>query len=172
MCLGAGSSALTGYGIDLDVRQRWLALGLEYITVVDYLMVAGQTDASKVTSTGRRVWQQHHKPLLWFQQRGTLAHRRRGGATDLIRSPHVEDSDMNQDARTWEQSRRAFAEIVRVFTNPPDVICDPCMGWGTTLEACVSQARPRVIGIEVLPERYAYACQRLGLAPVADEAAD
>jgi len=37
------------------------------------------------------------------------------------------------------------------------------MGWGTTLEACVRLDRSHCIGIELLPERYASARQRLGL---------
>jgi DNA modification methylase len=59
----------------------------------------------------------------------------------------------------------AFQTIVRIYTKTADVILDPMMGWGTTLEACLSFDRTRCIGIELLPERYAYACQRLGLGP-------
>ena len=73
---------------------------------------------------------------------------------------------MGQEARLWEQDLIVFQEIIRIFTNGPDVILDPGMGWGTTLRAAVSLDRPHVMGIELLPERYSYACQQLGLAPV------
>jgi hypothetical protein len=51
------------------------------------------------------------------------------------------------------------------------VILDPMMGWGTTLEACVTLDRPRCIGIELLPDRYASARQRVGLVDDAPPAA-
>jgi DNA modification methylase len=100
--------------------------------------------------------------VLWFQKPGTKFHRRRGGTRDRVVGT-VHDTSYDQAARPWEQSLASFQQLVRSHTNPPDVICDPMMGWGTTLEACLSQCRPRVIGIELLAERYAYACQRLGL---------
>ena len=57
---------------------------------------------------------------------------------------------------------------MRIFTNTQDVICDPCMGSGTTLLAAHQLARPRVIGIERDPTPYRIACDRLAplIAPV------
>jgi hypothetical protein len=164
---------LVGWGIDLQVRQCFKDAGLEYITVGCYHMPSTRSKASKWTSTGKRSWQEHHKPLLWFQQPGGKRHQRRAGGNDTIctRVAGSAHPVMDQQAREWEQDRVAFEEIVRLFTNTADVILDPMMGWGTTLEACVRLDRPRCIGIELKPDRYAYACQRLGLAPTA-EAAD
>jgi hypothetical protein len=155
---------LTGWGIDLEVRQGWNQAGLEFITVVCYGMPSVHSDAAKYSSTGRRVWQEHHKPLLWYQKPGTKAHRRRAGTSDSIPAHVVGTPDMDQAARPWQQSLSGFQEIVRIYTNPQDVICDPCMGWGTTLCAATRLARTRCIGIELLADRYAYARQRLGLA--------
>jgi hypothetical protein len=156
---------LTGWGIDLEIRQQWLARGLEFVTVGCYDMPSVHNRSEKYLSTGKQTWQEYHKPVLWFQKPGTRFHRRRGGTRDRVGGT-VGDTSYDQTAGPWEQSLHSFQQLVRSHTNPPDVICDPCMGWGTTLEACVSQERPRVIGIELLPDRYAYACRRLGLAPV------
>jgi hypothetical protein len=159
---------LTGWGIDLEVRQMFNISGLEFKTVCCYHMPSTRSKARKNSSTGWHEWQEHHKPLLWYQQPGTKKHHRRAGGNDLIqagvsgsKTPH-----MDQQVHEWEQDLHAFAEIVRLYTNGPDVILDPMMGWGTTLTAAVSLDRQHVIGIEVLPERYAYACQQLGMAPV------
>jgi hypothetical protein len=154
---------LTGWGIDLAIRQGWKQAGLEEIAVDCYDMPGAHTLAEKRSSTGRRMWHEPHKPLLVYQQPGTKYHRRRAGTKGRIRV--VSASDMDQKAHPWEQSLTGFQALVCNYTNAGDVICDPCMGWGTTLAACVSQERHRVVGIELLPERYAYACQRLGLGP-------
>jgi hypothetical protein len=150
---------LTGWGLDLAVRQGWQQAGLEFVTVGCYDMPGVHNRAEKRLSTGKRSWQEHHKPLLWYHKRGTAHHRRRAGGSDRIHV--VAQPDMDQHARPWQQSLAGFQAIVRIFTNAGDVLCDPCMGWGTTLEAAVSLDRRRVIGIEVLPERYAYACERM-----------
>jgi hypothetical protein len=150
---------LTGWGIDLEIRQQWLALGLEFVTVGLYVMPSVHNQSEKWTSTGKRIWQEYAKPILWFQKRGTRVHRRRAGPRDRIAVVGAPDPTRRKD----EQSLAAFQDLVAVYTNMQDVICDPCMGWGTTLEACVSQERRRVIGIEMLRERYEYAVKRLGL---------
>ena len=165
---------LTGWGIDLDVRQTFKAQGLEFLTVCCYHMPSTRSKARKNSSTGWYAWQEHHKPLLWYQQPGTKRHHRRAGGNDLIQA-RVSGSPtpaMDQAAHPWEQDLHAFQEIVRLYTNGPDVILDPMMGWGTTLEAAVSLDRSHVIGIELLPERYASACQRLGLVPTPAAALD
>ena len=47
------------------------------------------------------------------------------------------------------------------YTARSDVICDPCMGSGTTLLAAARQHRTRVIGIEQEAATYAIAHARL-----------
>ena len=101
-----------------------------------------------------------------FEQPGGQWRQRKGGGTDLV----MGDTDMDQKARPWEQSLKAFQNMVRQYTHPSDVICDSCMGWGTTPIAAVTRARFRVIGIELLADRYAFATEQVALAQVQREA--
>lgn len=50
--------------------------------------------------------------------------------------------------------------LVRDYTRPGDLVCDPFAGWGTTLAAAVSNGR-RAIGAEMDPAAYAEAMRRL-----------
>jgi hypothetical protein len=154
---------LTGWGIHCDAMQRFGAAGLEFLTVCCYHMPSTRSKAVKWTSTGKRSWQEHHKPLLWYQQPGTRVHLRRAGGNDTIaaRVSGSTEPQLEQDAYPWEQDLEAFQEIVRLFTNTADVILDPMAGWGTTLEACVALDRQRCIGIELRPERYTCLRERL-----------
>lgn len=54
--------------------------------------------------------------------------------------------------------------LVRDYSDPGDLICDPCAGWGTTLTAALSYGR-RAIGSEMDPIAYEVARQALS-APV------
>lgn len=56
-----------------------------------------------------------------------------------------------------------FAELVRLFTNRGDTVCDPVMGSGTTGVACIKSGR-RFVGIEIDPKAYAVACARMAEA--------
>ena len=53
--------------------------------------------------------------------------------------------------------------IVGDYSAPGDLVCDPCMGAGTTLVAAVELGR-RAIGCEPDPGRYAMACKRIAAA--------
>jgi site-specific DNA-methyltransferase (adenine-specific) len=156
---------LTGWDTDFAVRQCWNAAGLEFITQVSYEMPEEPGRGTRSTSVGTLLWKQYHKPLLWYQKPGSPAHRRRGGSKDMIPARVVSMPDMDQDTRRWEQSLSGFQHIIRDWTTPSDVLCDPCMGWGTTLVAAISLERHHCIGIERDPDRYAHACQRLGFPP-------
>ena len=59
-----------------------------------------------------------------------------------------------------EKPWRLFAELVRDFTQPGDVIADPFMGSGTTGIACVKEGRG-FIGIELEPRYFDIACRRI-----------
>jgi hypothetical protein len=56
--------------------------------------------------------------------------------------------------------------IVRDYSRPGDLICDPCAGYGTTLLAAVAEGRS-AIGAEVDPETFEKAVARLrrGITP-------
>jgi site-specific DNA-methyltransferase (adenine-specific) len=53
--------------------------------------------------------------------------------------------------------------IVGDYSAPGDLVCDPCMGAGTTLVAAVELGR-RSVGCEPDPGRFAIACKRLAAA--------
>lgn len=116
------------------------------------------------------VWKRHTKRILWYQQPGPKAVRRRSGTTDLIVVPEPTGADMDKARFKWEQSLVGFQKMVDQYTNNEDVICDPMMGTGTTLLAAWPMHRPRVIGIERDGKTFALADQRLreaGLCPPA-----
>jgi len=57
--------------------------------------------------------------------------------------------------------------LVRDYSRPGDVVCDPCAGLGTTLTAARAEGR-RWIGSEVRPETHAIASGRLADLPSGD----
>jgi len=50
--------------------------------------------------------------------------------------------------------------IIRDYSRPGDLICDPCAGGGTTLIAAASQGR-KAIGAEMDPVTHAKAMRRI-----------
>src|SRR6516164_3138381 len=103
---------LTGWGLDLEIRQLFNKAGLEYITVCTYLIPGARLTADKYTSTGKRSWQQQAKPLLWYQKPGDKLDRRRAGTSDLVRArTHlvIEGSNTGDRAQFhWQQCLEAF----------------------------------------------------------------
>jgi len=59
-----------------------------------------------------------------------------------------------------EKPRKLMAELVADFTQPEQTIIDPFMGSGTTGVAAV-QAGRNFIGVEMNPEYFAVACERI-----------
>lgn len=51
-------------------------------------------------------------------------------------------------------------ELVSLFTNENETICDPFMGSGTTGVACIRTGR-KFIGIEIDPTYFKVACDRI-----------
>ncbi len=51
--------------------------------------------------------------------------------------------------------------LIRDYSRPGDLVCDPCAGGATTLLAAAIEGR-RGIGAEMDPATYALACKRLG----------
>jgi DNA modification methylase len=51
-------------------------------------------------------------------------------------------------------------ELVALFSNPGEIICDPFMGTGTTGEACIRLGR-KFIGIEKDERWFTSSCKRL-----------
>lgn len=57
--------------------------------------------------------------------------------------------------------------IIRDYTRPGDLVCDPCAGSGTTLIAAAIEGR-RAIGAEMDPKTYEIAQKRIakGYTPI------
>ena len=55
--------------------------------------------------------------------------------------------------------------LIRDYSRPGDLVCDPCAGGGTTLLAAVQTGR-RAVGAEMDPQTHAKALQRLANAKV------
>lgn len=51
--------------------------------------------------------------------------------------------------------------IIRDYSRPGDLVCDPFAGWGTTLVGAAMEGR-RAVGSEMDPETHAYAMTRIG----------
>jgi hypothetical protein len=58
------------------------------------------------------------------------------------------------------KSLNLMCAIVRDYSRPGDLVCDPCAGSGTTLLAAVTERR-RAVGSEIDPDTYAIALKRL-----------
>ena len=157
---------LTGWGIDLEVRQMFNASGLEFSRSAATRCPARTPRPARTRrpagGVGRNTTSRSSginsagRPSISVALEAMIRSRRTCGAIPR----------WTKQRTPWEQNLVAFQDMIRLYTNGPDVILDPMMGWGTTLAAAVSYDRQHVIGIELLPDRYAAACQRLGLAPV------
>lgn len=65
-----------------------------------------------------------------------------------------------QGDHSTEKPLALMLELVRLFTQPDAIVCDPCMGSGTTIIAAAALGR-RAIGIEKDPKHYALARARI-----------
>lgn len=85
-----------------------------------------------------------HKP---FSAWGTLPGEYRGGGG--MRSRHIGGKPLN-----------VMRAIIRDYTRPGDLVCDPCAGGATTLLAAAMEGR-RAVGGEMDPETFAKAVERI-----------
>ena len=59
-----------------------------------------------------------------------------------------------------QKPRRLMNELVGLFTQPDQTVCDPFMGSGTTGVSCMALGRP-FVGIEIEPKYFELACERI-----------
>ncbi len=59
-----------------------------------------------------------------------------------------------------QKPRRLMNELVGLFSNAGQTVCDPFMGSGTTGVACMTLGRP-FVGIELEPKYFDLACERI-----------
>ena len=69
-------------------------------------------------------------------------------------------SGIEKTGHPTQKSLKVMEDIVRVHTNPNDIILDPFMGSGSTGEACLNLGR-KFIGIEVTPKYFDISKKRL-----------
>jgi hypothetical protein len=84
-----------------------------------------------------------------------------GGRRNLFQ--HLTNQSDRHGAHPTEKPLSLMGEIVGLFTDPGQVVCDPFMGGGTTGVACVKRGR-RFIGIERDPKYFEIACERVDFA--------
>lgn len=79
---------------------------------------------------------------------------RRGVFTHLTNQPD------RQGEHQTEKPVPLMRELVSLFSDEGDLVCDPFMGSGTTGVACVKTGR-RFIGIEIDPKYFDLSCRRV-----------
>lgn len=82
-----------------------------------------------------------------------------GGGRRGVFSHNTNNPD-REGTHPTEKPISLMKELVILFTNLGDVVCDPCMGSGTTGVACAKMRR-KFIGIEIDPTYFDIACKRI-----------
>jgi site-specific DNA-methyltransferase (adenine-specific) len=83
---------------------------------------------------------------------------RRGTFTHMTNGPdRIPSSD---GGHPTQKPLSLMSELITLFSNPGEVICDPFMGSGSTGVACLKTGR-RFIGIEMNPVWFEMACRRM-----------
>ena len=91
---------------------------------------------------GRKRWNGGGKPAVW--------------KATVIKDP--------SSAKIASQKPVALLNaLVNDFTDVDELICDPCMGAGTSGSAAIGQGR-RFLGIELDPDHFDIACERIDQA--------
>lgn len=76
---------------------------------------------------------------------------------------HLTNPSDRHGVHPTEKPVSLMRELVSLFSNPGDLILDPCMGSGTTGIAAAKLGR-RFIGIELDPRYFDVACERIEMA--------
>jgi site-specific DNA-methyltransferase (adenine-specific) len=84
-----------------------------------------------------------------------------GGRRNMF--PHPTNQSDRHGVHPTEKPLSLMAELVGLFSDPWQLICDPFMGSGTTAVACIKRGR-RFIGIEKDPKYFDIACERVDFA--------
>lgn len=81
-----------------------------------------------------------------------------GGRRNLF--SHMTNQSDRHGVHPTEKPISLMAELVELFTDRGDVVCDPFAGSGTTGVACVKLGR-QFIGVEIDPKYFDIACKRI-----------
>ena len=140
--------------------QLYIPQWIEALTIdgLDYRWL-GHYLCEGVTNTvyPSQIWSEG-KTLLMYTRSGPQFPNA-GFAQDLYRSPGG-DAKKDKEIYEWAQSTAAFQEIVKNFSRPGEVVCDPFAGVGTTLIAAQREGR-LFIGGEMDAGRAAITRKRL-----------
>lgn len=109
---------------------------------------------------GKRVYVAY-KPLLWFVKG---AYRGQEFVFDLCRS-----RTPNKTHHPWAQSLSEALYFIGKLCPPGGLVVDPFAGSGTTLVAATKLGR-RCLGVEIDPQHYAAALERLATEAVSVQA--
>jgi len=144
---GGSCLVMTGTGILPDVISA-MCPPLAYRWTIAYLVSGGAARIYHLLVLA--CW----KPVIWLQKPPA------SGETGGFRADIVKGGGKSKRWHPWQQSVSGFAQLVRFYTRPGDLVLDPFCGTGTTGVAAVTQGR-RFIGIDVDPEALEVARQRL-----------
>jgi site-specific DNA-methyltransferase (adenine-specific) len=95
-------------------------------------------------------------PLAWCG----VGHSRWNGGGRRGVFTHLTNQPGREGTHPTEKPVPLMSELVSLFTQPGDLICDPFMGSGTTGIACVKAGR-RFAGIELDPRYFDLSCRRI-----------
>jgi len=95
------------------------------------------------------------KPILVLSKGGWT---KRGRLVDLVRT-----NTQEKQWHPWQQPLEQVETLVKFFSQPGDVVCDPCIGGGTTAVACHNLGR-RFVGCDMDKAAVINSQERLSLA--------
>jgi site-specific DNA-methyltransferase (adenine-specific) len=113
-----------------------LTISLRYHWTLAWLMPGGMP-----TQIWPRKVSCFWKPVIWLTNGPSVAEHM---LTDVL---HNKPNDRDKADHHWGQADAGFAQLIDVFTQPGDTICDPFCGGGTTGLAAVALRR-KFIGID------------------------
>ncbi len=101
---------------------------------------------------------------VWQTKGGSWTFNASGYRPNVWEGPIINGFTCENTAETREHPTQKpewlMKEWVPVFSDQADVVLDPYMGSGTTGVACMNLGR-KFIGMEVNPEYFAVACERI-----------
>lgn len=102
---------------------------------------------------GVNMWNRF-KPILFFYKEPK--EKQKEWFEDMIVS---EQSDKR--FHEWGQSVQPFINLIELFTRPGDIVCDPMMGGGVVIEACM-KAKRNIYAFEKDKNNYDLVQRRMG----------
>lgn len=119
--------------------------------ISDRVMVWEKTNPSPMNSQN-----------LWMSSIELCVYGKKPKATfnGKYRSPVLRYPVVRNKRHTTEKNLELFRELVKVSSNEGDIVLDPCIGSGTTAEACILEKR-KYIGFEMDRDNYNVARERI-----------